>query len=1416
MNNSLFRSALVILLVLFIHTTVSAQFTGKLILDLGGFGIAEKIVAADFDGDGKVDVLTRDMGKELFWLKNNGSGTFTETPFTLPGSNLGGIKSVRAFDYDKDGDQDVVATFTDSYKGKVLLWANSGAGSFSQGVTIATNLSEVASLHTVDFDKDGDLDVALATPYERIKWIENKLPTTSWEVHEFAFDVTSGYLDIMDFDKNGTLDVLSISAGYGIRINGVTIDASLSTSNPRFIKAVDIDRDGDYDIIGCVQGFESGLLWYENKGDQFVKHVFENTVGRDYRAFTVFDFDSDGDEDFFATCWFDCGVTLYENTGGGTFAMKTLGGNGTLEQELIYADVDNDGKIDLLRNDAGFHIVLWMKNGQDQFTGLKSDFYYKGTCEDTSFEFFHQARGKNIVSWEWDFGDGSAKVTTPLSSHVFTTAGDFNVKLTVKNSNGDVSSVSKTVTVKPSPTRDADKLVAFCVKDFTSNVTVTLPEGFTYKWAYTEEGTIEFNTTPSYTFSGSAEVYVLKTDANGCSTSGRQKITVTASDYPFGPTTKGAVSFNGAAEVVLEATPGADEFIEWATFDNDEPYHVGNTLKTTVTETTSFYARSVNKAGCKSVLIPATVGIYSQPLSPAPEFIWTDPTQSELNTGAITMNTDGDGNFFALGTWFDKNFVVGDFTIPHGEDVNLFLIRYNKDGVALDAKKLAEGSGYWSYHNFAVDTDMSIYLTMVAYNSIKIGGTEISAPEYNKDYGVIAKLDSDGKYVWHKIIQPNGPKVKLTNDHVIVTTSYYATYISALSKTDGDLTWDSSLGSMYTDDLDIDNSGNIFLSGTTQGNINNAVVVKYSPSGELLWQKEIVTGGTLTRASNIMIDANNNIVIHGTYVTGYTPSDSYISILGKKIGGGNGMFIVKATNDGEAIWVKEISGSIIQRTELNVGGNGDILITGFCDRDLSFDGIVFPPGQRGYVAKYTSDGEFRWVRGTSKVDSYAVAADEEGGAIMYGEFPDEVYLDDIYVRSPVITPFPVIHYNSVTARLGYKLKAEFTSEAACSNAPTRFQSMSTAESGSALVEWNWDFGDGGTSTEQHPKHTYANGGSYTVKLTVKDNLNRTMSKTGSVNVSGMAASPQVIIESPSSACKGSSINYKANVSNAGLNFFLNWYVDGVIQATASGSNTFDFIADQQREVKVVVDAPSLQCVLTKTAQDSKTVVLTTVPAKPVIEAADTEFCEGGSTTISTSSTAAVYVWSTGASTSKITANTNGSYSLKIGNNADCLSDSSEPIEIVVNENPAKPTVTVQGNVLLSSAASSYKWYHDDVLIDETHQQFSAETSGLYKVEVFSAAGCSNVSDEVNVNITVTGLEKENSTEVIVSPNPVRDKLFIHTSNKINSVKLIDIFGRSVLDGGQSNVVDISSVAAGAYLLMIDTGSGTITKRVIKM
>jgi PKD repeat protein len=73
-----------------------------------------------------------------------------------------------------------------------------------------------------------------------------------------------------------------------------------------------------------------------------------------------------------------------------------------------------------------------------------------------------------------------------------------------------------------------------------------------------------------------------------------------------------------------------------------------------------------------------------------------------------------------------------------------------------------------------------------------------------------------------------------------------------------------------------------------------------------------------------------------------------------------------------------------------------------------------------------------------------------------------------------------IHINtasSVTAR------ATHTAGGVCLPVRVRFTDGSEAHCGQTLTAWFWDFGDGTSSTEQHPEHDYYSADSFTVRLT---------------------------------------------------------------------------------------------------------------------------------------------------------------------------------------------------------------------------------------------------------------------------------------------------------------------------------------------
>ncbi|RYZ23340.1 MAG: PKD domain-containing protein [Chitinophagaceae bacterium] len=82
-----------------------------------------------------------------------------------------------------------------------------------------------------------------------------------------------------------------------------------------------------------------------------------------------------------------------------------------------------------------------------------------------------------------------------------------------------------------------------------------------------------------------------------------------------------------------------------------------------------------------------------------------------------------------------------------------------------------------------------------------------------------------------------------------------------------------------------------------------------------------------------------------------------------------------------------------------------------------------------------------------------------------------------------------------------QLQADFTSDIqqGCSPVVVNFRDLSTG----GATAWHWDFGNGATSTLQHPSATYFSNGTYTVKLTVTSNNGAntsTVTKTAFISV----------------------------------------------------------------------------------------------------------------------------------------------------------------------------------------------------------------------------------------------------------------------------------------------------------------------------
>ncbi|MFJ1748096.1 ThuA domain-containing protein [Streptomyces sp. NPDC088116] len=112
--------------------------------------------------------------------------------------------------------------------------------------------------------------------------------------------------------------------------------------------------------------------------------------------------------------------------------------------------------------------------------------------------------------------------------------------------------------------------------------------------------------------------------------------------------------------------------------------------------------------------------------------------------------------------------------------------------------------------------------------------------------------------------------------------------------------------------------------------------------------------------------------------------------------------------------------------------------------------------------------------------------------------------------------------------------AEASANKTSGQAPLKatFSSEGTEDADSDTLTYAWDFGDGGTSTEANPVHTYKKNGTYTARLTVTDPTERTA--TASVRVVVGNTAPKVTLELPAEGTLfnfGDTLPFKVTVTD---------------------------------------------------------------------------------------------------------------------------------------------------------------------------------------------------------------------------------------------------------------------------------------------
>lgn len=222
------------------------------------------------------------------------------------------------------------------------------------------------------------------------------------------------------------------------------------------------------------------------------------------------------------------------------------------------------------------------------------------------------------------------------------------------------------------------------------------------------------------------------------------------------------------------------------------------------------------------------------------------------------------------------------------------------------------------------------------------------------------------------------------------------------------------------------------------------------------------------------------------------------------------------------------------------------------------------------------------------------------------------------------------------------------------------------------------------------------------------------------------------------------------------------------------------------------------------------------PTKPEIGViGDTEFCEGGKTTLVAPTGLATYEWSNGASEFGIEVTRRGNYKVKVTNANSCTSEWSDIKTITVNDNPEKPTIDVNENTLTSSSTNGNQWYLGQAAINgATNQTYDIAQTGNYSVQVTSAKGCiSEISEVVNVWLTSVN---DISYQVKVYPNPTTGIIQIEglLQNENTVVTIFNVMGQKLEQkelNTKESIIDLSTYKKGTYYLSFNNSFKSAVK-----
>ncbi len=389
---------------------------------------------------------------------------------------------------------------------------------------------------------------------------------------------------------------------------------------------------------------------------------------------------------------------------------------------------------------------------------------------------------------------------------------------------------------------------------------------------------------------------------------------------------------------------------------------------------------------------------------------------------AYAVAVDGSGNVYTTGAFSGTvNFGAGNVTAAGSLDV--FVTKLNSSGVhqwttTFGGTSIAFGFGV------AVDGSGNVHVTGYFDETVDFGAGDVASAG-NTD-AFVTKLNSSGAHQWTttfggtSVDRGYGVAVDGSgNVHVTGkfngTVNFGAGNVTSAGSSDvfvtklnsaGTHQWTTTYGgtddATYSQDVAVDGSGNVHITGSFDGTVNfgagnvtsagdyDVFVTKLNSSGAHQWTTTF--GGTGDDfGESVAVDGSGNV-----HVTGYFEGTVNFGAGNVTSAGNVDVFVTKLNSSGVHQWTTTLGGTGTERArEVAVDGPGNVHVTGLFNGTVNFGaGNVTSAGNSDvFVTKLNSSGVHQWTTtfgGTSYDFGWGVAVDGSSNVYSTGYFEGTV------------------------------------------------------------------------------------------------------------------------------------------------------------------------------------------------------------------------------------------------------------------------------------------------------------------------------------------------------------------------------------------------------------------------------------------